>query len=84
MHEYGYIRIDYKTDDGNTVTIYMKSYFDYIRLARAYNKHKNFINNSHLSNERAKLIKSWQKDINNYHDNYLEQIGVYLKEGKKL
>ena len=79
-----YCQIDYKTDEGNSVTIYMKSYFDNLRLARNYNRHKNLIHNSHLANERAKLIKSWQKDINNYHDDYLEQIGVYLKEGKTL
>jgi hypothetical protein len=84
IDDWVYCRIDYKTDDGNTVSIYMKSYFDCLRLARVYNKHKSLIQTSHLANERAKLIKSWQKDINNYHDDYLEQIGVYLKKGKKL
>ena len=84
IDDWTYCRIYYKTDEGNSVTIYMKSYFDNLRLLRDYNKHKKLIYNSYLVNERAKLIKSWQKDINNYHDDYLEQIGVYLKEGKKL
>ena len=37
-----------------------------------------------MDKERAKLIKSWQQDINDYHDDYLKEIGVYLKKGKKL
>lgn len=84
INDWGYCRIYYRTDEGNTVEIYMNSYFNNLRLAWYYNKYKKLMCNSYLANERAKLIKSWQKDINNYHDDYLEQIGVYLKKGKKL
>ena len=64
--------------------IYMSSFFDMLRLGRLYKKQKERDFNTAYMNERAKLIKMWQKDINNYHDDYLEQIGVYLKKGKKL
>ena len=62
----------------------MASYFDMLRLKRDYRKEQNEINDIKYVENRAKLIKEWQKDINNFHDDYLEQIGVYLKEGKKL
>jgi hypothetical protein len=68
----------------NNHVIYMASYFDMLRLKRDYRKEQNEINDIKYVENRAKLIKEWQKDINNFHDDYLEQIGVYLKEGKKL
>jgi hypothetical protein len=55
-----------------------------LRLKRDYRKDQKGINDIKYVENRAKLIKEWQKDINNFHDDYLEQIGVYLKEGKKL
>jgi hypothetical protein len=64
--------------------IYMKTYFDMLRLRKLYRRQRKHKTNIKLANKRAKLIKEWQKDINNYHDDYLEKIGVYLKEGKKL
>ena len=64
--------------------IYMKTYFDMLRLRKLYRRQRKHKTNIKLTNKRAKLIKEWQKDINNFHDDYLEQIGVYLKEGKKL
>lgn len=64
--------------------IYMKTYFDMLRLRKLYRRQRKYKTNIKLTNERAELIKEWQKDINNYHDDYLEKIGVYLKEGKKL
>ena len=68
----------------NNHVIYMSSYFDMLRLKRDYRKDQKGINDIKYVENRAKLIKEWQKDINNFHDDYLEQIGVYLKEGKKL
>jgi len=64
--------------------VYMKTYCDMLRLKRMYRKQNKYMRDAVCTNERAKLIKEWQKDINNFHDDYLEQIGVYLKEGKKL
>lgn len=64
--------------------IYMKTYFDMLRLRKLYRRQRKYKTNIKLTNKRAKLIKEWQKDINNFHDDYLEKIGVYLKEGKKL
>lgn len=64
--------------------IYMKTYFDALRLKRLYKKQQKREADAEYSSKRAKLIKLWQKDINNYHDDYLKQIGVYLKEGRQL
>lgn len=64
--------------------VYMKTYFDQIRLCLLYEKKKKKDIDEIWAQERMKLIKSWQEDINNYHDDYLEQIGVYLKKGRKI
>ena len=81
-----YHHLHYKTGKSmyDYTDIFMKTYFDMLRLKRLYKKQKKKNYYSEYLDERAKLIKMWQKDINNYHDDYLEQIGVYLKEGKKL
>ena len=48
--------------------IYMKSYFDYLRL-RCFAK-KMMVNkqNKALMEERARLLKEWQQDINKFHE----------------
>ena len=68
----------------NYTNIYMKTYFDALRLKRLYKKQQKREADAEYSSKRAELIKLWQKDINNFHDDYLEQIGVYLKKGKKI
>lgn len=62
----------------------MKSYFDMLRLKSLYKKRQKQKFNTVYIKKRAELIKQWQKDIDNYHNDYLEQIGVYLGQGKKL
>jgi hypothetical protein len=85
IRDNGYYFLRYYDEDLDDYTeIYMSSFFDMLRLGRLYKKQKKRDFNISYMNERAKLIKMWQKDINNYHDDYLEQIGVYLKKGKKL
>ena len=81
-----YYHLHYKTGESANVytNIYMKTFFDMLRLRRLYKKQKKKNYYSKYLDERAKLIRLWQKDINNYHDDYLEQIGVYLKKGKIL
>ena len=64
--------------------VYMKTYFDCLRLSRIYHMHNKRRIEQVMDEERAKLIKSWQQDINDYHDDYLKEIGVYLKKGKML
>lgn len=65
-------------------SVYMKTYFDCLRLSRIYHIHNKRRIEQVMDKERAKLIKSWQQDINDYHDDYLKEIGVYLKKGKML
>lgn len=65
-------------------SVYMKTYFDCLRLSRIYHMHNKWKMEQVMDKERAKLIKSWQQDINDYHDDYLKEIGVYLKKGKML
>lgn len=77
--------IYYKDGDiSDRTDVYMKTFFDQLRLLLLCRKNKKRDLNEMWTRERTKLIKAWQKDINNYHDDYLEQIGVYLKKGKKL
>lgn len=64
--------------------VYMRTYFDQLRLCFFYKKKEKKDSDEIWIQERTKLIKSWQEDINNYHDDYLEEIGVYLKKGRKL
>lgn len=81
-----YYHLHYKTGESvcSYTDIFMKTCFDMLRLKRLYKKQKKKNYYSKYLDERAKLIRLWQKDINDYHDDYLEQIGVYLKKGKKL
>lgn len=75
--EDGYVRY-------NCINIYMKTYFDAIRLKiMRRNRDKKRLD-TRLNEERAKLLKLWQEDVNAYHDGYLNDIKVYLKEGKIL
>ena len=67
-----------------TTTIYMKSYFDCLRLNRLYKAEKKKSKNSILDRERAKLLKAWQQDINNYRDQYVEATKLYFGKGKVL
>ena len=81
-----YCYLVYNKDDNmsNSTEIYMRTYFDQLRLWFLYKRKERRDFNEMWTRERTKLIKAWQKDINNYHDDYLEQIGAYLKKGKKL
>lgn len=77
--------IYYKDGDiSDRTEVYMRTYFDQLRLLLLCRKNKKRDMNEMWTRERTKLIKAWQKDINNYHDDYLEKIGVYLKKGKKI
>ena len=68
----------------DSTRIYMKSYFDALRLNRLYKAEKKKSKNSILDRERAKLLKAWQQDINNYRDQYVEATKVYFGKGKVL
>ena len=70
--------------DDEYIEIYMKTYFDYIRLSHMCSKRNKQKLEYKLDKERANLIKSWQLDINNYYDVYTNQIKVYHKKGKIL
>lgn len=70
--------------DDEFIEIYMKTYFDYIRLSHMCSKRNKQKLEYKLEKERANLIKSWQLDINNYYDEYTNQIKVYHKKGKIL
>ena len=70
--------------DDEYIEIYMKTYFDYIRLSHMCSKRNKQKLEYKLDKERANLIKSWQLDINNYYDEYTNQIKVYHKKGKIL
>lgn len=73
----GYVKYNY-------INIYMKTYFDAIRLKiMCRNRDKKRLE-ARLDKERAELLKLWQEDVNAYHDGYLNDIKVYLKEGKIL
>ena len=81
---YCYLVYNKDADISNRTEVYMRTYFDHLRLCLLYEKKKKKDIDEIWAQERMKLIKSWQEDINNYHDDYLEQIGVYLKKGRKL
>ena len=68
----------------DSTRIFMKSYFDALRLNRLYKAEKKKSKNSILDRERAKLLKAWQQDINNYRDQYVEATKVYFGKGKVL
>ena len=67
-----YYLIYFNKNDENI--IYMKTYLDELKLTHSYKKHKKLIHEASINKERAKLIKSWQTDINNYHDEYINNI----------
>ena len=81
---YCYLVYNKDADISNRTEVYMRTYFDHLRLCLLYEKEKKKDIDEIWTQERMKLIKSWQEDINKYHDNYLEQIGVYLKKGRKI
>lgn len=81
---YYYLYYCPREGDYNCIEIFMKSYFDMLRLRSLYKKKQKKKFNTVYIKKRAELIKQWQKDIDNYHNDYLEQIGVYLGQGKKL
>lgn len=74
----------YKSDNGEEYIIYMKSYFDRLRLGAFYRHQKRKKIDSIQAKERAKLIKEWQKDINHYQDKYMEHVKTYYKKGMSL
>lgn len=79
-----YYCLIYKSDDGKESPIYMKSYFDQLRLGAFYRRKKREKLDSIQAKERAKLIKEWQKDINHYQDKYMEHVKTYYKKGMSL
>lgn len=68
----------------NYTIIYMKTYFDELRLAHAKKKGDKLILQSAMDKKRAELIKSWQSDINNYRSEYMDAVKTYINEGKIL
>lgn len=66
----------------NNTIIYMKTYFDELRLAHAKKKSDKLILRSAMNKKRAELIKSWQSDIDNYRNEYMDSVKTYLNEGK--
>ena len=69
---------------GDPTEIWMKTYFDELKLSLLYrSKNKRRLENMY-ARERAELLKQWQRDINDYQDKYMEQVKVYYKKGKVL
>ncbi len=64
--------------------IFMKTYFDQLRLARLKKKDDKLAFQSAMDKKRAELIKSWQSDINNYRSEYMDAVKTYINEGKIL
>jgi len=64
--------------------IFMKTYFDELRLAHAAKKLDKLELQSAMDKKRAELIKSWQSDIDNYRSEYMDAIKTYFNEGKIL
>lgn len=64
--------------------IFMKTYFDQLRLARAKKKYDDLELQSVMDKKRAELIKSWQSDIDNYRSEYVDSVKTYINEGKIL
>lgn len=78
-----YWYVYYNSNDDYT-KIYMKTYFDQLRLGMLYKRKERKDINDIMAKERAKLIKQWQRDINSYQDQYMEQVGVYYQKGNIL
>ena len=74
-----YFYVYYNSNDGYT-KLYMKTYFDQLRLGMLYKRKERKDINDIMAKERAKLIKQWQRDINSYQDRYMEQVGVYYQD----
>ncbi len=64
--------------------IYMKTYFDQLRLTRLKKKDDKLALESTMDKKRAELIKSWQSDINNYRNEYMDAVKTYINDGKIL
>jgi hypothetical protein len=75
--DFGYDRVYYETDKiGQFEVIYFTTYFDCLRYQWLQNqKEKNQIKEQ-ADNSKLKLLKEWQKDIDNYTQEYI----VLLKE----
>lgn len=61
-------------DNGKETKLYMKSYFDCLRLQHLYNISKKKSLDLVLSKQKAELLKAWQKDINDYQEKYTNDI----------
>ena len=53
--------------------IYMKRYCDMIMLGLLSQKKRRQKMEAELDKRKAELIKKWQKDINDYHDEYVDE-----------
>ena len=58
--------------------IYMKSYIDYLRLCSLYKSQKKKGRDKIWTQERAELIKYFQRDINAYQKQYIKEMKGYL------
>lgn len=63
--------------------IFMKTYFDQLRLTRLKKKSDKLALESSIDKKRAELIKSWQSDIDNYRSEYMDTVKTYL-DGDKI
>ena len=62
--------------------IYMKSYFDSLRLGKKCLREMKRKENVDYTVARAKLLISWQEDINRYQEKYTEELKeMYKKNG---
>ena len=64
--------------------IYMKRFCDMIMLYLLSQKQRRQKMEAELDKRKAELIKKWQKDINDYHDEYVDYVKIYFGNGKKL
>lgn len=62
------------TDGSDRTDIYMKSYFDCLRFQHLINKSKKESSEDALLKEKAKLVRAWQRDINNYQERYMNEL----------
>lgn len=58
----------------NGTCIYMKSYFDNIRLVIFKRRIEKQLHNKSYNRKRAELIELWQKDIDDYKKKYTEEL----------
>ena len=64
--------------------IFMKNYCDMKKLGFLLQKQRRQRNEAELNKRKAELIKKWQKDINDCHDEYVDYVKIYFGNGKKL